>query len=44
MPRLVSQMLKYDRETVTGPLPEMWGLQPMSDATKAMLSPPRAAA
>ena len=33
------KMLKYDGKTVTGPLPEMWGLQPMGEATTAMLSP-----
>ena len=33
------KMLKYDRKTVTGALPEMWGLQPMGEAAKAMLSP-----
>ena len=33
------KMLKYDEETVTGPLPEMWGLKPMGAATTAMLSP-----
>ena len=33
------KLLKYDRKAVTGPLPEMWGLQPLSPTTKAMLSP-----
>ena len=33
------KLLKYDPKTVTGPLPEMWRLTPMSEATRAMLSP-----
>jgi hypothetical protein len=33
------KVLKYDRKFATGPLPEMWGLRPMSAITKTMLSP-----
>jgi len=37
------EFLKFDRTSVRGPLPEMWGLvEPMSEATKALLVPPKA--
>ena len=34
--------LTFDKAMVRGALPEMWGLQPMSEATKLLLDKPAA--
>lgn len=35
------QYIKFDRAAARGPLAEMWGLRTMTNATRAMLVPPR---
>ena len=37
------EFLTFDQSAVRGALPEMWGLQPMSEATKTLLAKPAAA-
>ena len=36
------EVLTFDERAVRGALPEMWGLQPMSEATKRLLDEPKA--